>query len=764
MLKLEKIKKTYKTGEFVQDALKDLTIEFRENEFVAILGPSGSGKTTLLNIIGGLDRYDKGNLIINGKETRNFKNEDWDAYRNNCIGFVFQNYNLIPHISILGNVEMAMTLSGISKKERREKSYEVLEKVGLKDHVHKKPNQLSGGQMQRVAIARALANDPDIILADEPTGALDSKTSIQILDLIKEIAKDKLVVMVTHNSKLAHEYADRIVNLKDGKLSDDTNPVKKSNEKFTYEIVKTAMNFFTALKLSFNNTITKIGRTLLTSFASSIGIIGIALILSLSNGFDKQIEKFEAATISSLPIIISQNSVDINVESLKETHDSYHKTENKFPDDKEIYPYENYYEEIVHDNIFTEDYIKYINNIDKKLLTGISNIRMYKLNLFNKKDGVVNPLNLDQTAFQVIPKQVDETRESYLNKNFDLLHGTLPQNKEDIIIIVNPFNQLSSKLLDSLGLDVSKDKIMFEDIIGKEIKIITNNNYYKKVGKIYTINSDLEKTYNNKNNVTLKISGIVRMKEDVKFAILNEGIAYNESLVEHLIADSIKSDIVKTQEKIKFNILSGQKFQSDDEKKALISMLGGSNIPAMINIYPNNFDAKEKIIEYLDNYNDKLKDDEKIIYTDLSSTMSELSGNIMNAITIVLIAFSSISLVVSSIMIGVITYISVLERTKEIGILRSLGARSKDIARVFNAETFIIGLTSGVLGIGVASALIFPMNTIIDKMSGLSNVAVLNPIHALLLIAVSLILTVLGGYIPAIIASKKDPVKALRTE
>lgn len=764
MLKLEKIKKTYKTGEFVQDALKDLTIEFRENEFVAILGPSGSGKTTLLNIIGGLDRYDKGNLIINGKETRNFKNEDWDAYRNNCIGFVFQNYNLIPHISILGNVEMAMTLSGISKKERREKSYEVLEKVGLKDHVHKKPNQLSGGQMQRVAIARALANDPDIILADEPTGALDSKTSIQILDLIKEIAKDKLVVMVTHNSKLAHEYADRIVNLKDGKLSDDTNPVKKSNEKFTYEIVKTAMNFFTALKLSFNNTITKIGRTLLTSFASSIGIIGIALILSLSNGFDKQIEKFEAATISSLPIIISQNSVDINVESLKETHDSYHKTENKFPDDKEIYPYENYYEEIVHDNIFTEDYIKYINNIDKKLLTGISNIRMYKLNLFNKKDGVVNPLNLDQTAFQVIPKQVDETRESYLNKNFDLLHGTLPQNKEDIIIIVNPFNQLSSKLLDSLGLDVSKDKIMFEDIIGKEIKIITNNNYYKKVGNIYTINSDLEKTYNNKNNVTLKISGIVRMKEDVKFAILNEGIAYNESLVEHLIADSIKSDIVKTQEKIKFNILSGQKFQSDDEKKALISMLGGSNIPAMINIYPNNFDAKEKIIEYLDNYNDKLKDDEKIIYTDLSSTMSELSGNIMNAITIVLIAFSSISLVVSSIMIGVITYISVLERTKEIGILRSLGARSKDIARVFNAETFIIGLTSGVLGIGVASALIFPMNTIIDKMSGLSNVAVLNPIHALLLIAVSLILTVLGGYIPAIIASKKDPVKALRTE
>ena len=763
MLKLEKIKKTYVTGDFVQDALKDLSLEFRENEFVAILGPSGSGKTTLLNIIGGLDRYNSGNLIINGKETKNFKNEDWDAYRNNCIGFVFQNYNLIPHISILSNVEMGMTLSGVSVKERREKSLEVLERVGLKDHVHKKPNQLSGGQMQRVAIARALANDPDIILADEPTGALDSKTSIQILDLIKEIAKDKLVVMVTHNAELANKYASRVVELKDGMLIKDSNPVKESKENSKYEIVKTAMSFLTALSLSFNNIITKKGRTLLTSFASSIWIIGIALILSLSNGFDKQIDKFEAETISSLPIIISQNSLDLDIDTMRDMHDNYQTGENKFPSDKEIYPYESYYEEIVHKNIFTEEYIDYIKDIDKTLLTGVSNIRMINLNLF-RKDDKVDFVNLDQTSLQSLPKQVDESKESYLSRNFDLLEGSLPENKEDIIVIVNPFNQLNNRVLEALGFDFEVDKIDFKDIIGKEIKLVTNNNYYKKVGNIYTINTNLDEVYNKKGNITLRVSGIVRMKEDVNFAILNEGIAYEEELIEHFIENAKESNIVKAQVKANYNILSGQKFQSEEEKMYVISALGGSSIPAMINLYPNNFDSKEEIIKYLDKYNDNVIDEEKVIYTDLSSTMSALSGNIMDAITIVLIAFSSIALVVSSIMIGVITYISVLERTKEIGILISLGARKKDIARVFNAETFIIGLTSGILGIVIATILIFPMNTIIENLSGLPNVAVLNPIHALILVIISLTLTVIGGYIPAIIASKKDPVEALRTE
>lgn len=771
MLELKKIKKSYTTGSFTQHALKDLTVTFRKNEFVSILGVSGSGKTTLLNIIGGLDRYDRGDLIINGKSTKKFKNENWDAYRNNCIGFIFQNYNLISHISVLENVEMGMTLSGVSKKNRRKVAKELLNKVGLKDHAHKKPNQLSGGQMQRVAIARALANDPDIILADEPTGALDSTTSIQIMDLIKEISKDKLVIMVTHNSKLAYTYANRIVELEDGELISDSNPISDDDVKSDYNIRRTAMSFLTALKLSFNNIVTKKGRTLLTAFASSIGIIGIALILSLSNGFDKQIDKFESETISSFPIIISQTSMEIDVEQLTQMRNDTLGLgdDDKFPEVKVVYPYESIADTAIHINKFDNEYMNYLSDLDKNLLTGISYTRMMQLNLFKEKNGSIIPINTTMSSFQTIPKKVDNTKDGYLEKNYDLLYGEYPKNKEDIILIVNTANRLNSLTVEALGLDIAAESIAFKDVIGTEIKLITNDNYYIANGNYFTINSDLESMYNNENNITLRVSGIVRLKEDITMAVLSEGIGYQEELVEFILNDSANSKVVLKQKEVNYNVLTGKTFALDavegiQEKNTIISAIGGSEIPFMINLYPDDFADKEEIINYLDEYNKDLNDEDKIIYTDLSNTFSSLSSNIMDAITIVLVSFSAISLIVSSIMIGIITYISVLERTKEIGILRSLGARKKDITRVFNAETFIVGLCSGLIGVIIARLLVFPANMIIENLTDLKNVAVLNPLHAIVLILVSLTLTVLGGYIPAIVASRRDPVEALRTE
>lgn len=770
MLELKKIKKSYTTGNFTQHALKDLTVTFRKNEFVSILGPSGSGKTTLLNIIGGLDRYDSGDLIINGKSTKKFKNEDWDAYRNNCIGFVFQNYNLISHITVLENVEMGMTLSGVSKRNRRKVAKEVLDKVGLRDHIHKKPNQLSGGQMQRVAIARALANDPDIVLADEPTGALDSATSVQIMDLIKEISKNKLVIMVTHNSKLAYTYANRIIELEDGELRSDSNPITGNDGDGNYNIRRTAMNFFAALKLSFNNIVTKKGRTLLTAFASSIGIIGIALILSLSNGFDKQIDKFESETISSFPIMISQTSMELDVEQIKKhRNDTLGLGDDKFPDVQVIYPYESIAETSIHINKFNDEYMNYLSKLDNTLLTGVSYTRMTALNLFKKENDKIISINTNMASFQTIPKRVDNSKASYLEKNYDLLYGSYPKNKEDVILIVNTANRLNNITIEALGLDAKAKSITFKDIIGTKIKLISNDNYYVSNGNYFTINRDLESMYNSEGNMTLKVSGIFRLKEDIKFAVLNEGIGYQEELVDYLLEDSMNSKVVLKQKDANYNVLTGQVFDLNTEegikeKTAVMNMLGGSDIPFMINLYPDDFADKDKILNYLDEYNKNLSKDDKIIYTDLSDTFSSLSGNIMNAITIVLITFSAISLVVSSIMIGIITYISVLERTKEIGILRSLGARKKDITRVFNAETFIVGLCSGLIGIIIARLLIFPANIIIEKLTDLPNVAVLNPIHAIILILISLTLTVIGGYIPAIMASRRDPVEALRTE
>ena len=528
--------------------------------------------------------------------------------------------------------------------------------------MHKKPNQLSGGQMQRVAIARALANDPDIILADEPTGALDSNTSVQIMDLIKEIAKDKLVIMVTHNSKLAYTYANRIIELEDGELISDSNPIKETAEQTEYKIKKTSMNFLTALKLSFNNIVTKKGRTLLTAFASSIGIIGIALILSLSNGFDKQIDKFESETISSFPIMISQSSMELDMEELKKMRNETMGMggDDKFPDVPVIYPYESITETAVHNNKISNEYMDYIKSLDETLLTGVSYTRMMSLNLFRKDDDVIKPINFRMASFQSIPKQVDKTKASYLEKNYDLLYGEYPENKEDIVLVVNTANKLNNLAIEALGLDPNAESIKFEKIIGSEIKLITNDNYYIPLGEHFTINSDLKTAYDSEDNITLKVSGIVRLKEDIKFAVLSEGIGYQEELVEHIIENSSQSKVVLKQIDADYNVLSGQKIdltkeEGIEEKNRILGALGGSDIPFMINLYPDDFEDKEQIIEYLDKYNENMEEEDKIIYNDLSATFSSFQV-ILWMLLPLCSAFSSIALVVSSIMIGIIIF------------------------------------------------------------------------------------------------------------
>ena len=773
MLEIKHIKKSYKTGDFVQKALNDVSIQFRQNEFVAILGPSGSGKTTLLNVLGGLDHYDSGDLIINGKSTKNFKAADWDAYRNNSVGFIFQSYNLIGHISIQDNVEMALTLSNVKKKKRRKRAREALKSVGLLEHAHKRPNQLSGGQMQRVAIARSLVNNPDIILADEPTGALDSNTSKQIMDLIQKIASDKLVIMVTHNQDLAYQYATRVIEVKDGKVVSDSNPLtKEEQEEEQYKLKKTKMSFMEALYLSFNNIMTKKGRTLITAFASSIGIIGIALILSLSNGFDLQIDKFERGILSAMPIMISKQSMDLDEESLVQLTGE---EQEKYPDKQTVIPKDNALESLVHQNKINDNYIDYIENIPSDLVYGVSYTKMTALNVLTEHDGKVSVADTQDISFSALPKSLDEnTPNAAMEAYYDILAGTLPQKKEDIVLIVDASNRVNTEILQLLGFD-TMDEIPFDEIIGKTIKVALNDDFYVKMGDYFVRNPDLQSVYDN--SITLTVSGILRMKEDFPSYVSSASLCYTNELLDEVTAANNESEIVKAQQASDVNVLTGMPFSNSTgnpsssssagmtmTKDTVLGYLGADQTPYMIYLFPKDFESKDELLEYLDAYNDDKEDDDKVIYMDQAELISSMSSSIMSAVTIVLIAFSSISLIVSSIMIGIITYISVLERTKEIGILRALGARKKDISRVFNAETFIIGITSGLIGIGIALILTIPANQIIYNLTELENVAILNPLHALILILVSMTLTMIGGFIPARIAAKKDPVEALRTE
>lgn len=773
MLQIKQIKKSYKTGDFVQHALKGADVTFRKNEFVAILGPSGSGKTTLLNIIGGLDRYDSGDLIINDKSTKNFKQTEWDAYRNNCIGFVFQSYNLITHISVLANVEMSMTLSGYGRKDKREKALDALDKVGLKEHAHKKPNQLSGGQMQRVAIARALVNDPEIVLADEPTGALDSETSVQIMNLIQEIAKDKLVIMVTHNPQLAAQYASRTVELKDGEIVKDTNPVEENSEPLgSLQIKKTSMNYLSALKLSFNNIKTKKGRTLLTSFASSIGIIGIALILALSNGFQQEIDSFEKDSLSQMPIIISEQAMEMSPEAMMQYQEDANAAGlEKYTKKKVIAPMADAHEAMMHTNILTPEYFAYLDKINKDDLGGVAYMRATGMNILTKNNegniASVSTGTNPMEAWQVLPGGVDGEDAGVVSSNYDVIAGKLDMNEAGLILLVDPQNRIGKKQLETLGF-ATDDNVSFNEILNKELKIVANDDYYVDKEVFFMPNQDYQSLYDNQNSKTLKVQAILRGKEGKELVTSGTGITYTEKLVDEIIAMNQNSVVVKKQETSNYNVLSGQPFDesegSQNTKDMTMAYLGADTIPVGVYLYPKNFDAKDSIIAYLDEYNEGKEKIDSIQYTDMASMIGALSGDIMGAITIVLIAFSAISLIVSSIMIGIITYISVLERTKEIGILRALGARKRDITRVFNAETLIIGMCSGLLGIGIAQLLTIPANIIIEELSGLANVAKLDPVHAIILILVSVTLTLIGGFIPAKLASKKDPVIALRSE
>lgn len=780
MLELKDIKKYYTVGETTTKALDGVSVAFRKQEFVAILGPSGSGKTTMLNVIGGLDNYDSGDMVINGKSTKTFKDSDWDAYRNNSIGFVFQSYNLISHLGIIDNVELGMTLSGVSKEEKTRRAEDALTRVGLKDHMHKKPNQLSGGQMQRVAIARALANDPDILLCDEPTGALDSETSLQIMELIQELSREKLVIMVTHNPQLAHQYADRIIEFADGQIRHDSNPHKERPKPDMFNLKHTKMKFTTALHLSFNNIRTKKGRTFLTAFASSIGIIGIAIVLSLSNGFQKQIDTTQAETLAKFPITISKITTEEDRQTM--TGDS---SQADFPKEKTITAKTSAADQAQHINKLDQSYVDYINDIDPELSNNIGYTRLVNLNLMREVDGKAQNVKLSNDSpdnpdtgsmmsmmssvtgvgVSSFPKQLQKDGTNFLKDNYSLLAGSYPEKDTDLVLVVDKNNNTNINGLKNLGFDVKDgEELSFDELIETKLKLIYNDAYYTQLPTgNFMPNQDLEAVYQNENNEELTISGILRVKSSATMDLLAPGIAYSDSLAQQVIKTNQDSAIVKAQKDSDVNVMSNEKLDQT-AKDNLLDYLGASGIPYSMMIYPNNFKDKDKILDYLDAWNKGKSKADKIVYSDLAGTMTELTGGLMDAITYVLVAFAGISLVTSMIMIAIITYTSVIERTKEIGVLKALGARKKDITRVFDAETAILGVFSGTLGVVIAYLATFPINSIIYKLTELKNVAQLDIGHAVILVIISTVLTIMGGHIPARMAAKKDAAIALRAD
>ncbi|MFA5007005.1 MAG: ATP-binding cassette domain-containing protein [Candidatus Izemoplasmatales bacterium] len=770
MLRLIDIRKTYVVGDFEQHALDGVSVSFRKNEFVAIVGPSGSGKTTTLNIIGGLDRYDSGDIIINGKSTKDFKDSEWDSYRNGSIGFVFQNYNLIGHISVLDNVEMGMTLSGLPVKARRARAAEVLDRVGLSEHMHKRPNQLSGGQMQRVAIARALANDPDIIMADEPTGALDSTTSIQIMELIREIAKDKLVILVTHNTEIAKRYATRVIHMRDGKIVDDSDPYEPEGEdKDRFTLKKTAMSFRQALSLSFNNLKTKLGRALITAFAGSIGIIGVGLVLSLSNGLNKEIADLETGTLSDFPLFISPNAFIMRTPAERMGQFNQDQ-EGEFPTGSLLYVLDEQASTVFHQNTIDQNYLDFLDGLDPALYNEITYGRAVAMNLFTTAEdgGAVMPVDTGDVGWSEIPGN-----SIFIEDNYDILAGAYPTSVNELLLVVDTYNNIPLDLLIAIGYDVdalpeeNETKLLsFEDIVGKEFRLVMNDDFYtySDFTTLYFPSLDFDSLYADSDSVPLTIVGIARAAEDAASTVLGEGILYTKGLTDIVLASASTSAVALAQVDRDTNVLTGQPLTADT-KDAMLKLLGADATPVSIQIYPVDFDAKNAVKDYLDGYNDGKEEADQIIYTDLAETITDTVGTFVDTITYVLVAFSAISLVVSSIMIGIITYVSVLERTKEIGILRALGARKVDIARVFNAETFLIGLTAGLMGTAITWVLTFPINAILGNLlEEMSNIASFSIAAIVSLILVSIVLTLISGLVPAGIAARKDPVEALRTE
>ena len=852
MLRLEKITKEYITGDSKVEALKGISLQFRKSEFVSILGQSGCGKTTLLNIIGGLDKYTTGDLVINGKSTKEFKDRDWDAYRNHSVGFVFQSYNLIPHQNILSNVELALTLSGVSKKERRKKAVEALKQVGLGDQLNKKPNQLSGGQMQRVAIARALVNDPEIILADEPTGALDTKTSVQIMEILKKISKDRLIIMVTHNPDLAEKYSSRIIKILDGKITDDSNPYsveeEEKEDRTSKANSKVSMNFLTALSLSLNNLMTKKGRTILTSFAGSIGIIGIALILSLSSGMQAYINRVEEDTLSSYPITVQEETIDMAsmmTSLMGETEETEHE-EGKV-----------YSKNIVNDMLSTistkiqsnnlEEFKKYLDDENSPIKDYINAVQYsynLDLNIYKEDDDKVVQVNPSQIFAKLgmegmsnmMLAETDVWQElldndELLQSQYDVIAGKWPEKYNEVVLIVDENNEIYDYTLYTLGildqdeLEEKYQKILdgeevededvksytYDDLLNTKFKVLLNTDYYEKDEGIWIDNSENDDYIKEKleDAEEISIAGIIRPKEGTVATAMSATVGYTKELKEYVINEVNNAEIVKEQkENPDINVFTGTEFPEapnasfdfsslTDEQRMYMASLSEEELanlmqqytenasatyegnlekmgvvdldsPSSISIYPKDFESKEQIATEIENYNQKQRDDGKeenvITYTDIVGTMMNSVSTIIDAISYILIAFVAISLVVSSIMIGIITYISVLERTKEIGILRSIGASKKDISRVFNAETFIIGLCAGLLGIGVTLLLNIPINMIIKAVTDISGIAKLPTAGAIILVVISMVLTIIAGLIPAKMASKKDPVEALRTE
>jgi len=833
MLELTNITKDYVSGDTTVKALKGVSIKFRKNEFVSILGQSGCGKTTLLNIIGGLDRYTDGDLSIDDISTKKYKDKDWDTYRNNRIGFVFQSYNLIPHQTVLSNVELALTLSGVSKSERRKRAMEVLEKVGLGDQIHKKPNQMSGGQMQRVAIARALVNNPDILLADEPTGALDSATSIQIMNILKDISKDKLIIMVTHNPELADKYSSRIIRLLDGKVVDDTNPYngkecdddkatdkqdsKNNKSEETGKKAKkqkTSMSFATALSLSLNNLMTKKARTILTAFAGSIGIIGIALILSLSHGMRSYIHRVEQDTLSGYPLTIQKTAVDyssfLGMGEEKKIEDKqpgriYSNSMmsdmiNKMLTSVTVNDLKSFMSYIESDESGIKDLtndIQYSYDVDLNIYKADTSKGIFKVN----PSTVFESLGMDQMTQGGSMSMMGNTdawsemidNEELIKSQYDILEGRLPQEYNEVVLVVDKDDMISEYSLYALGLiDISQLQKVFaqmqmgnvpeenlndeqvsftyDELLNQTFKLVVNTDVYVKDGNGYKDMSSDEEFMKQllANSVDIKIVGILKPNGDASNASITTNVAYTNKLTQYLINTVNDSDIVKEQlSNPAVDVFTGEPF-AENSYEANLTKLGVANLedPASINIYPKDFKSKEKIVDIIDEYNAKLKAEgkEEIEYTDYVGLMMSSVSTIINAISYVLIAFVAISLVVSSIMIGIITYISVLERTKEIGILRSIGASKRDVSRVFNAETVIVGFVAGMIGIIITLLLNIPINIIIKNITDISGMSKLPVSGGVALVVISIILTFIAGLIPARVASKKDPVIALRTE
>ena len=803
MLELKEVSKIYKVADFEQKALDNVSIKFRKNEFVSILGQSGSGKSTLLNIIGGLDHYTSGDLIINGVSTKQYKASDWDTYRNHRIGFVFQNYNLIMHQSILSNVELALTLSGVTKSERKKRAQKALESVGLEKHINKNPTQLSGGQMQRVAIARALVNDPDIILADEPTGALDSETSIQIMELLKKVAKEKLVIMVTHNPELAKTYSTRIVNLKDGRILDDSQAFDGNEEKSqTDNKKKSSMGLFTALSLSKNNLVTKKGRTIITAIAGSIGIFGIALILGLSNGVSKYADKMQKESFGSQPISIESETISesssIDASSLNKPKTEHNKQILAVDD------VSNNFEITEKKDKKENDLKKFKEHIEKnktevdKLTSDVEYIYDINLNIYDKDkdDNIlkINPItntSATATGLDALIGSLTLLKDSFgkiINEsNYELLSGSMPKNYNELVLITNENEEIQLSTLYSLNIEDKNevpemmkkssngekinlgDKVFdYNSLIGKTYKLIAGSDYYQKVGNVWLSrendNQYIKQLYNDK-SIELKIVGVAKVKDK---NIPSSYLGYTNELNKYIIENANKTDIAKEQmANQNINVFTGTPFdEMTSSLKQNLKILGAGNLeePNIINLYPKNIEAKEEIKKFINNYNSENSEEDKIIYVDQMESLTKTITNVVKMISSVLVALVSISLIVSCLMIGIITYVSVLERTKEIGILKAIGASKKDIVRVFRAETIIEGLASGALGVGMAFLISGGVNAIVNILAKIENIMVISPVTAGILILVSILLTMFAGSGPAKVASKKDPVESLKAE